>query len=111
MIGWLIFAGYVLAWLGGSVFTTRWIADNYARCTSRRDSTDFRSLCRKYHGDDCWAPNGDITIWRFAAATGLAVAWPLLIPLAASWTVANKRPTVIGLQKDIARLEREAGIR
>lgn len=110
MIGWLIVAGYVACWLASSVYVTRWIADAKAVCNGR-DRTGFKSICRQYHVADCWRPNGEIDMPRFAVATAVSGVWPLLIPLAVTWTLANKRPNVVDLQREIARLEGEVGIR
>lgn len=121
MTGWLIFITYTACWLATSVFATRWVADNFASCKGKgvdgqrhlmdgHRSTASRSTCIDWHGEGCYRPDGEITISRFVAATILAAAWPLIVPLGVTWSLANKRPTVGGLQKEIARLEREVGI-
>lgn len=121
MIDLLIFVGYALAWLTSTTYSVRWLADNHAHCNGQSvdgnkrlmdgSRTAFRDMCDDWHGEGCWRPDGEITLPRFAISAVTSAAWPVVVPLLVSWSIANRRPTAIGLQRKIKRLEREAGIR
>lgn len=108
MIDVLALLAYAASWTCSTVLSARWLADNYKRCQSKGYT---RSTCRSYHGRDCWSADGVIEPSRFVLAGAASLVWPLLILPAIAYGISIRKPTRVGLEQEIARLEREAGIR
>lgn len=109
---------FALGWFATAVpLVRRRIAmDSYGSgfCHGRTRS-QFRDICRQFHGSECWRaelerPAGRVDALDVGAASLQALAWPLLLLPFVVYLAATRKPARLSadaLARRIADLERE----